>query len=299
MPNKKIAKRKASGFHHAAPHGFHLMAKPAGPRCNLRCVYCFYREKETFFHESKNFVMGDEVLEAYIRAYIQSQPGPSVVFDWQGGEPALLGIGFFEQAVGLQKKHNKGKQIQNTLQTNGTMLDDAWCAFLAKHNFLVGLSLDGPEAVHDACRVDQGGKPTWAKVFRALKLMQKHGVEVNVLATVNNESSRHPLAVYDFFRQQGVQFIQFIPIIEREADSEAAKLGIPLATPPSLTMEETAITVTPWSVEPEQYGEFLIRIYDEWIRNDVGKIFVMNFEWGLGTWAGVAPGVCYTVHGMR
>ncbi len=269
------------------------MAKPAGPHCNLRCVYCFYREKETFFNRSESFVMPDEVLEAYIREYISSQPGHSIVFDWQGGEPALAGIGFFERALDLQRKYNRGKQIQNTIQTNGTIIDDHWCAFLSRNRFLVGLSIDGPETVHDTCRVDQGGKPTSARVLHALKLMQKYGVEVNVLATVNRESSQHPLEVYGFFKHHGVQFIQFIPIIEREADSEAERLGIRLAAPPSLTMEEKSTKVTNWSVEPKQYGEFLIRIYDEWVRNDVGRIFVMNFEWSLGTWAGLGPGVCY------
>jgi uncharacterized protein len=293
MPNNKIVKRKASGFDRAAPHGFHLMAKPAGPRCNLRCVYCFYREKETFFNGSKNFVMSDEVLEAYTREYIQSQPGSSVTFEWQGGEPALVGVGFFQRALDFQKKYNMGKQLTNSFQTNGTILDDAWCAFLSKNNFLVGLSLDGPEAVQDAYRVDKGGKPTFSKVVHSLRLMQHYGVEVNVLATVNNESSKYPLEVYRFFKQQGVRFIQFIPIIEREADPEAERLGIRLAVPPSLTHEEKSTTLTPWSVEPKQYGEFLIRVFEEWIRNDVGKIFVMNFEWNLGAWAGSGPGVCY------
>lgn len=293
MANSKKADRKAPGPESPAQQGFYLMAKPAGPRCNLRCEYCFYREKESFFPENKSFRMSDEILEAYTREYIKSQPGPSVVFDWQGGESTLLGVEFFRRALDFQKKYNAGKQILNTLQTNGTILDEAWCAFLAKNKFLVGLSLDGPEAVHDAYRVDRDGKPTCARVLHALRMMQSHGVEVNVLATVHSESSLHPLEVYRFYRQHGVRFIQFIPIIEREADSEAEKPEIPLAAPPSLTDAEKTTPVTRWSVEPEQYGEFLIRVFDEWIRNDVGKIFVMNFEWTLGAWAGVGPGVCY------
>lgn len=293
MADQKKTKQNAADSDDCRQQGFHLMAKPAGSICNLHCAYCFYREKKTFYPDKSACRMSDEVLEAYTREYIQCQPGPSVVFDWQGGEPTLLGRGFFERALDLQKKHSQGKQISNTLQTNGTILDEDWCAFLSQNKFLVGLSLDGPGTVHDACRVDRDGKPTSARVLQALKLLQKHGVDVNVLATVNRESSQHPLDVYRFFKQQGVQFIQFIPIIEREADPRAEKLGLPLAAPPSLVHQEKWTAVTSWSVEPEPYGEFLIRIFEEWISNDVGKIFVMNFEWSLGAWAGVGPGVCY------
>ena len=293
MTDKNKTKQKASNLESPVKQGFHLMAKPAGPSCNLGCSYCFYREKKAFFPEIRNFCMSDKVLETYIREYISSQPGRSVEFDWQGGEPTLLGVGFFERALDFQKKYSKGKHILNTIQTNGTILDEDWCAFLSRNRFLVGLSMDGPEAIHDAFRVDVNGKPTSARVLQALKLMQRHGVEVNILATVNSESSRHPLEVYRFFKQHGAQYIQFIPVIERQPDSEAGKLGLSLAAPPSLTHEEKSIAVTPWSVEPEQYGEFLIRIFDDWIRNDVGKIFVMNFEWSLGAWAGAGPGMCY------
>ncbi len=293
MAHNKKASRQAGGLNRPVQEGFHLMAKPGGPTCNLQCTYCFYREKSRFFPEDKTPGMSDEVLEAFTREYIQSQPGPSVVFEWQGGEPALLGVDFFQRALDFQKKYNTGKQVTNSFQTNGTILDDAWCAFLSKNNFLVGLSLDGPEAVHDAYRVDKGGKPTFSKVLHSLRLMQHYGVEVNVLASVNSLSSKQPLEVYRFFRQQGVRFIQFIPIVERQADPEAERLGLQLAVPPSLTHEEESTTVTPWSVEPKQYGDFLVRVFEEWIRNDVGKIFVMNFEWSLGAWAGMRPGVCY------
>lgn len=237
--------------------------------------------------------MNDEVLDAYIREYISSQPGPSVIFEWQGGEPGLVGVDFFENALDLQKKYSRGKQISNSFQTNGTLLDDAWCAFLSENNFLVGLSLDGPEPVHDVYRADKDGRPTFGKVLRTLELMKKYGVEVNILAAVSCESSKQPLDVYRFFRQQGVQFIQFIPIIEREADPKAQRWGLQLAAPPSLTREERSTTVTPWSVEPNQYGNFLTQVFDEWARNDVGRIFVMNFEWSIGAWAGAGPGVCY------
>ena len=280
-------------FESPGQNSFHLMAKPAGPSCNLCCSYCFYLEKKVYFSGNGFWRMSGEVLEAYIREYINSQPGPSVVFDWQGGEPTLLGVDFFKRALDLQKKYHQGKQISNTLQTNGTLLDEAWCAFLAKNKFLVGLSMDGPEAIHNACRVDKNGEPTGDRVLNALRLMQKHGVEVNILAAVNSISSRHPLDVYRYFKKQGVHFIQFIPIVERLPDPGAEKPELSLATPPSLFGEEKSRAVTPWSVEPEQYGDFLISIFDEWIRNDVGDIFVMNFEWLLGIWAGMGPGVCY------
>ncbi|HPX11840.1 MAG TPA: radical SAM protein, partial [Syntrophales bacterium] len=192
---------------------FHLMAKPAGPVCNLRCRYCFYREKEAFFPGGTSLFMPEEVLEAYTREYIRSQPGPSVLFEWQGGEPALAGLDFFRKALEFQKKYNQGKEISNSFQTNGTLLDESWCAFLSKNRFLVGLSLDGPEAVHDAFRVDRDGGPTFSRVLDSLRLMQKHGVEFNVLAAVNRESAKKPLEIYRFFREKDVRFIQFVPIV--------------------------------------------------------------------------------------
>lgn len=275
------------------PEGFHVMAKPAGPACNLSCDYCFYREKEIFFPEDKSPRMSDEILEVYTREYIKSQPGTSVEFQWQGGEPTLAGLDFFQRALNFQKKYNGGKQISNALQTNGTLLDDEWCAFLKKNNFLVGLSLDGPEAVHNVHRKDKNKNPTFNKVFNALEMLHKHGVEVNVLATVNRESCKHPLQIYRFFRKANVRFLQFLPIVEREADPKYQELGIRLAVPPSITQVETHTARTSWSVEPYQFGQFLIRIYDEWIRCDVGEIFVMNFEWILGAWAGARPGMCH------
>ena len=292
MKEKIDPKLKTDGLNGPPQQAFELMAKPAGPRCNLHCRYCFYLEKMSFFPEG-DFLMSDKVLEAYTRKYIASQPGPSVAFAWQGGEPTLLGIDFFHRALDFQKKYGMGKEISNTLQTNGTLLDESWCDFLSKNNFMVGLSMDGPETVHDVYRLDRAGGSTHVTVLRSLRMMQKYGVEVNVLATVNIESSRRPLEVYRFFKEQGVQFIQFIPIVEREADSEAERLGLSLAGPPSLTQEEKAAAVMPRSVTPRDYGEFLRRIFEEWVRNDVGSIFVMNFEWALGAWADMPAGVCY------
>ena len=274
-------------------HAFHLMAKPAGPACNLKCDYCFYVEKQAFFKKKSPLKMSDEVLEAYTKKYIEAQPGPAIEFAWQGGEPTLLGIDFFKRALAFQRKYNNGKQISNALQTNGTLLNEKWCSFLSENNFLVGVSIDGPPAVHDVYRKDLGGNPTCSKVVRALELMREHGVEFNALVTVNRENSRRPLEVYNFLKQQGVRFIQFIPIVERPPDSNAEKWGLPLAAPPAPGREEPSAEVTPWSVEPREYGDFLTLIFQEWVRGDVGTIFVMNFEWLLAAWLGAPEGACY------
>jgi uncharacterized protein len=190
--------------------GIHLMAKPTGPRCNLACDYCFYLEKDALFKEDENFRMSDEVLEAYVRSLaIANRDVPAeTIFAWQGGEPTLLGLDFFARAVDLEEKYMQGRPFRNTIQTNGTMLNGQWCEFLASNKFLVGLSLDGPESVHDFYRKDGRGKPTFSKVMAGLKLLQQHGVEYNVLACVAAETAKHPLEVYNFFKEQGVQFIQ-------------------------------------------------------------------------------------------
>lgn len=268
---------------------FHLMAKPAGPACNLNCTYCFYLEKENLFRSGQT-QMSDEILEAYTQKYIASQKGPDVNFAWQGGEPTIAGLDFFRKAVKLQKKHNKGKKITNALQTNGTLINEEWCRFLAKNHFLVGLSLDGPGELHDTYRRNKGDKPTFLKVKRAMDLFRRFGVDYNILTTVNDRNSREPLKVYDFFKKSGVEFIQFIPIVEREGDSGAHELGLQLAVPGQGDDSETE--VTGWSVEPETYGDFLIAIFDRWIRHDVGRIFVMNFEWAFSAAINGVSGVC-------
>ncbi len=272
----------------------HLMAKPAGPACNLRCEYCFYLEKQALFPKGEHFRMSDEVLESYIRGYSKAnRNNPSgILFTWQGGEPTLMGLDFFRRAVELEKKYAAGQQVTNALQTNGTLLDDNWCAFLAENKFLVGLSLDGPAFLHDRYRIDARGRPTHESVMRGLRLLQKHGVEYNVLACVNRETAKHPLDVYHFFKEINVQFIQFSPVVERIPDDVACSLGLKLARPPALGKEQTH-EVTPWTVEPDALGYFYIRIFDEWVRNDVGWTFVMNFEWAIfSNFSGDGP-VCY------
>ena len=276
-----------------SPHArFHVMAKPAGPKCNLNCDYCFYLEKLALFPKQDDYRMSDKVLRAYITKYITSKPTPEVEFVWQGGEPTLLGLNFFKKIIEFQKPFIKQKKIINSLQTNGTLLNDEWCQFLKKNKFLVGISLDGPEEIHDLYRHDRGGRGTFDKVMRGLNLLQKHGVEYNVMASVAKETAYKPLEVYRFFKNQGVEFIQFTPVIERVADPERNQFGLKLAGPSSLDKEEKNLKVTEWSVEPEKYGDFLIAIFDEWVRNDVGRTNVMNFEWALHAWIGIPSPVC-------
>jgi len=244
-----------------APAAFHVMAKPTGARCNLACDYCFFLKKARLYPES-SFRMPDEVMEAYIRQTLESQRVPSAIIAWQGGEPTLMGLDFFRRAAEVTKKHlPAGMALEHTLQTNGVLLDDAWCQFLHEERILVGLSLDGPQPLHDAYRHDKAGKPVFDKVVRAVRLMQKHGVEFNILCTVNAANSQHPLDVYRFFRDElGARYLQFIPIVERDND----------------TGHQEGTQVTDRSVRPEQYGRFLIEIFDEWVRHDVGEMFVQT-----------------------
>lgn len=277
---------------HSAPQGLHVVAKPIGPVCNLECEYCFYLEKQAFFGPGEQYRMSDEVLRAFINNYIKSQPTPVVEFVWQGGEPTLLGLDFFQRVVGLQLPFAQSKTITNSLQTNGTRLDDAWCRFLKQYNFMVGISLDGPREIHDRYRRDRQGNGSFAAVRRGLKLLQKHGVAYNVMASVGRETARKPLEVYRFFKEEEIEFIQFVPIVERVPVASEKELGLSLAGPAALDRTEPNTEVTPWTVPPEEFGDFLIAIYEEWVRRDVGKTFVMNFEWALNAWIGNPSPVC-------
>jgi uncharacterized protein len=273
--------------------GIHVVAKPIGPVCNLACEYCFYLEKKSLFGPGEQYRMSDEVLRAFINNYITAQPTPVVEFVWQGGEPTLLGVEFFKKVIAYQRPLAGLKTIQNVLQTNGTLLTDAWCLFLKKHNFMVGISLDGPQAIHDRYRRDRQGGGCFERAMHGLRLLQKHQVAYNVLACVARETAQHPLEVYRFFKSQEVEFIQFAPIVERLPDDPSSPShGLRLAGPASLDRKEDRTQVTPWTVESEAYGDFLIAVYEEWVRHDVGKIFVMNFEWALNAWIGNPSPVC-------
>ncbi len=268
------------------------MAKPIGPVCNLACKYCFYLEKQNLFPDNEKYRMTDETLDIFVKNYIETNPAQEITFAWQGGEPTLMGIDFFKKAVELQKQYSDGRKISNAFQTNGIVLDDEWCEFLAENHFLIGISIDGPPEINDAFRVDREGKPTTDIVLRAIEKMKKAGVTFNSLSCVNRLSGSKPLEVYNFLKSIGVDFMQFIPIVERVPDEEAEKLGIDLAPPPDLDEEPEASEVTKWSVQPRQYGNFLNSIFDEWVKKDVGKIFVQIFDVALSAWVGYPPSLC-------
>jgi uncharacterized protein len=264
-----------------APPAFHLLSKPTGAICNLDCAYCFFLDKEVFYPGSK-FRMSDDVLEQYIRQLIESHQTDAVNIAWQGGEPTLMGLDFYRRVMDLVEKYRRpGMRFLHTMQTNGTLLDDEWAAFFKEHSFLIGISLDGPRELHDVYRVDKGGQPTFDKVLRGLRLLQKHGVEYNVLTTVNRVNADYPLEVYRFLRDEvKTDWMQFIPVVERiNADG--------------LTLYQQGTTVSDRSVQPDQFGRFLVAIYDEWVRHDVGKIFVQTFEAALSNWLGLGnSGMC-------
>jgi uncharacterized protein len=265
----------------ALPPRIHVLAKPTGAVCNLHCSYCFFLNKEQLYPGS-HFRMSDEVLETYIRQLIEAHKSPRVTVSWQGGEPTLMGIDFFQRALDYQEKYQKpGMSFENTLQTNGTLLNDEWCEFFRKHDFLVGISIDGPQPLHDLHRRDKQGGPTFDRVMRGLRLLQKHGVEYNILTTVNRDNADHPLEVYRFLRDEAkTSWMQFIPAIERLHDG-------------AVTIYQEGTTVSERSVKPRQFGNFLITIFDEWVRHDVGSVFVQTFEAAVRNWLGLpSSGMC-------
>ncbi|MCK8061700.1 MULTISPECIES: anaerobic sulfatase maturase [unclassified Fusibacter] len=268
---------------------FHLMAKPAGPACNLNCTYCFYLEKKKYYNQGKTS-MSDRVLKTYIKKYIQSQKRQSVVFTWQGGEPTLLGLDFFRKVVKYQKQFKQNKIISNSLQTNGTLINDTWCRFLKKNKFLVGISLDGPEEIHNIHRKYSSGSSTCSHVEKAIKLLQKYDVDFNVLTTVNDINVKESQKLYDYYKRMGIKYIQFIPIVERSSEEPDNVTNLNLSSPEDLNSENQ---VTPWSVDPERYGNFLVEIFDRWVRNDIGKTFYMNFEWALSAVIHGVSGSCH------
>ena len=276
----------------SAMKGMHVLAKPIGPVCDINCTYCFYLEKRALFGKTEHYRMPDDVLAAYIEQYIEAQPTPVVEFTWHGGEPTLLGVEFFRRVVELQQPFRDRKEIKNSLQTNGMRLTDEWCEFFKANDFFIGVSLDGPQAIHDTYRKDRHGAGTFERVMDGIRLLQKHQVEFNALACVGRETALHPLEVYRFFRDAGVRYIQFTPIIERLPDAPTQARGLWLAPPAVLDRAEPNTQVTPWTVEPEKYGDFLVAIYEEWVRHDVGEMFVMNFEWALNAWLGNDSPIC-------
>jgi uncharacterized protein len=263
-----------------APPRIHVLAKPTGAACNLACAYCFFLDKELLYPDSQ-FRMSDEVLEAYIRQLIEAHYTQQVTVAWQGGEPTLMGMEFYCRAIELQREYTRpGMVFENTMQTNGTLLDDEWCEFFKENDFLIGISIDGPRHLHDTYRVDKGGGPTFDRVMRGLRLLQKHGVEYNILVAVNRTNADHPLEVYRFLRDEaGTEWIQLIPVVER-------------MNPNGVNLLQMGDRVSPRSVRPEQFGRFLIQVFDEWVHNDVGSVYVQTFEATLRNWMRLPSGMC-------
>lgn len=248
----------------------YVMLKPAGASCNLACDYCYYLEKSELYKNIPTRIMTDELLEHFIVEYINSQTTREVQFIWHGGETLLRPLSFYQKALELQKRHAKGRIITNCIQTNGTLLTDEWCRFFKRNNWLVGISIDGPREFHDAYRCYKNGHPSFDKVMNGINLLNRHGVMWNAMAVVNNLNGDHPLEFYHFFKSIGCRYLQFTPIVERDSKGEVAK----------------------FSVTPQQWGNFLCKIFDEWVRYDVGKYFIQIFDATLANWVGVAPGLC-------
>lgn len=263
----------------------YVMLKPAGAHCNLACKYCYYLEKNKLYPTAQRHLMSDEMLERFTREYIEAQTMNQVLFTWHGGEPLLRSIDFYRKAISLQQKYAGDRRIDNVIQTNGTLLTDEWCEFFAQNHWLVGISIDGPQPDHDHYRLTAAGKPSWKKVMQGIKLLKKHGVEWNAMAVVNAYNANHPLEFYRFFKENGCQFLQFTPIVERLTRHEDGRTLASLADKDEISLSEA-------SVAPEQWGYFLCAIFDEWVRKDVGKIFVEIFDCTLANWMGISPGIC-------
>lgn len=263
----------------------YVMLKPAGAHCNLACKYCYYLEKNKLYPTAQRHLMSDEMLEQFTREYIEAQTMSQVLFTWHGGEPLLRSIDFYRKALSLQQKYAGGRRIDNVIQTNGTLLTDEWCEFFAQNHWLVGISIDGPQPYHDHYRLTAAGKPSWQKVMQGIKLLKKHGVEWNAMAVVNAYNVNHPLEFYRFFKENGCQFLQFTPIVERLTRHEDGRTLASLADKNEIPLSEASVT-------PEQWGYFLCAIFDEWVRKDVGKIFVEIFDCTLANWMGISPDIC-------
>jgi uncharacterized protein len=266
---------------------YNVMVKPVGARCNLNCKYCYYLEKKNLYRDSHISIMTENVLENFIKQYIQSQSAPVISFVWQGGEPMLAGLEFYRTAVGYQKYYAAGRKVINAFQTNGTLINDKWCKFFSEHNFLVGVSIDGPEKIHNHYRYDNRGSATWHRVMKGISLLKDYKVDFNTLTVINNHNANFPLEVYEFLKSIGSNFHQYIPIVEQEA---ADKGDYPLSLVSPDYQGKT--NITDWSVTPVQYGNFYISIFDRWVRHDVGSVFVQMFDVMLANWIGEFGGLC-------
>ncbi|MGF1777482.1 anaerobic sulfatase maturase [Vibrio nomapromontoriensis] len=267
---------------------FHVTAKPSGSLCNIDCDYCFYLEKEKLYPErNKTVGMDDKTLEIYIKQYIQAQKGNNVLFSWQGGEPTLLGLAFFNKVIAFQNKYANGKLISNTLQTNGILINEEWCHFFRQHEFLIGLSLDGPKEINDSYRKSRSQKSTFSKVINTVELFNKFNIDYNILAVVSKANVDKPIEVYEFFKSIGARHFQFTPLVERIANTPT-KDGLTLISPTDMSQA----TVAPWSVDASAYGEFITTMFDHWIKHDLGEVFIQTFENTLGKMLGEPGNLC-------
>ncbi len=277
----------------------HVMIKATGPVCNLGCDYCYYLSKSELLSTDSRWRISEETLENFIKQYIAQQNTRQVVFSWQGGEPSLLGLDFFRKAVALQKKYAPPHvRCENDLQTNGTMLDDEWCEFLRENNFLVGLSVDGPRELHDAYRRYNDGRGSFDRVMSSARLLNKHGVRFATLTVVNDLNSKHPLEVYRFLRDEvKSKQMQFIPIVESGNFATTAPqhwnlAEMPFEYAPEADPKHPDSFLSPWCVKAEDYGDFLIKIFDEWYAKDLGRIYVPFFDSAVEQWAGKPSPLC-------
>ncbi len=263
----------------------YVMAKPAGSLCNLACDYCYYTEKSKLYRNNPRHVMSDELLERYVREYIEMQTTPEVLFTWHGGESLMRPITFYQKALALQKKYAGGRHIDNAIQTNGTLITEEWARFFKDNNFLVGVSIDGPQEFHDAYRKSKLGRPSHRQVMQGIHILNRCGVEWNALAVVNDYNADYPLDFYNFFKEIGCRYIQFTPVVERiYAHSDGRNLASPI--------EFGDAELADFSVTPEQWGNFLCALFDEWVRKDVGEYFVQFFDSTLANWMGLPPSLC-------
>lgn len=264
----------------------YVMLKPVGAVCNLACEYCYYLEKKGLYPELKNHIMSEQLLEKFIQEYLETQTMPEVLFTWHGGETLMRPISFYKKALEFQRKYARGRQIDNCIQTNGTLLTDDWCRFFKENNFLVGISIDGPQEFHDEYRRNRQGLPSFHKVMKGIELLKKHGVEYNAMAVVNDYNVDYPLEFYNFFKQIECHFIQFAPIVER-INSRQKEMRL---TSPE--QQDTAIELAPFSVGADKWGDFLCALFDEWLKEDVGTYYVQLFDSTLANWVGEQPGIC-------
>ncbi|GBU08386.1 AslA-specific sulfatase-maturating enzyme [Bacteroidales bacterium] len=263
----------------------YVMLKPIGSVCNLACDYCYYLEKKQFYPEEKKYTMSDATLEKFTQEYLESQTMAEVLFTWHGGETLMRPISFYQKALKLQAQYGRGRKIDNCIQTNGTLLTDDWCKFFKDNNFLVGISIDGPQIFHDKYRRSKQGQASFYQVMKGVELLKKHGVEYNGMAVVNNFNVDYPIEFYNFFKQIDCRYIQFAPIVERINKQASTKLTLPQD-------KDAAIELAPFSVSAKKWGDFLCAIFDEWVRHDVGKFYVQIFDATLANWVGEQPGIC-------